>query len=665
MVKLSNIFSDYMVFQRDTEENVIWGYAKGSVSVLLQKAQKEAQLGAQIEAQIEAEDKETEAFEEKVEADENGYFEVKLPKHPAGGDFSLTIWDDDAEKQTIEHITFGDVFVCGGQSNMELPIARTMERYAEEIKSTDNMNIRFFRVPEKFNFHNTEEMIESGSWKYAKMPEILDFGAVAYFTAKEISEKENVTVGIYNTAIGGTPVKSWVSEETMRGLGLHVKEFEECQNDEWVQETQKREQAEDMAWREDADKSFEVDLSSRPSGTFNVPGFFEGTPLGGKCLAVYFKKEFELPAGWDKEEVKLYLGAIIDSDKVYVNGEYVGETGYLYPPRIYKVPKGLLKEGKNVVEIRLLVFRREGGFMPGIGKHYMLKRPDGETVSLAGEWEYTVAKEMPFIENMTFFSYKATGVYNCMIYPLRRVKNKGFFFYQGESNVDDYATYKDEFEAVIKDWRRLWGDDSLPFMFVQLASFNDGNRAGYYGRRCLLTEEQRKCTELPNTAMIQAYDLGEFNDLHPTNKKEVGRRAALAAEDLVYGRSKYIPGPEKKDVIFGQAADGKGENEASDELEAEVIFDDSIKLILSHAIDALIEEDRDETKVIGFCYWKDEKSFAADAELAGDNRVKVKYPKDAEAISYAWSDSPLDANVYSEALLPVVPFYVSISAKEL
>ena len=366
------------------------------------------------------------------------------------------------------------------------------------------------------------------------MPEILDFGAVAFFTASEIKRNENVPVGIYNTSIGGTPVKSWVSEKTMRSLGLHVDEYEECKNDEWVQTTIKTEAEGDMAWRQDADASFSEDMSDKPKGTFNVPGFFEGTELGGRCLAIYFRKEFTLPAGWSDDDAKLYLGALIDSDMVYVNGEFVGETGYLYPPRIYKVPKGLLKEGKNVVEIRFLVFRREGGFMPG--KEYLIKRPDGATVSLEGEWEYVVTKEMPFIENLTFFSYKATGVYNCMIYPLRRQKCKGFYFYQGESNVDEYATYKDEFEAMIKDWRELWGDDTLPFMFVQIAAFNDGNRNGYFGRRPIFTEEQRKCTELPYTAMIQAYDLGEYNDLHPTNKKEVGRRAALAAADLVYGK---------------------------------------------------------------------------------------------------------------------------------
>ena len=638
MIRLSAFFSDGMVYQRDTEDNTIWGYAEKEVYIKLSNNDKNVENSGNEPL-----------FETASACAEDGYFEVKLPSRPAGGSYNLAISCGD-ETITISDIVFGDIFVCGGQSNMELPLNRTMERYEEEIKATNNKNIRFFRVPEKYNFHHTEEMIEAGSWQYAKMPEILDFGAVAFFAAREISERENVPVGIYNTAIGGTPVKSWCSEETMRELGLHVEEFIKCGDDNWVKETIRKDLEADMSWREEADRAFDLDLSGNACGVFNVPGFFEGTELGGRCLALLFKKEIILPAGWEDKDCKLYLGALIDSDKVYVNGHFVGETGYLYPPRIYKVPAGTLKEGKNLIEIRFLVFRGEGGFMPG--KEYMLRRADGEEISLEGEWEYTLAKEMPYIENMTFFSYKATGVYNCMIYPLRRQKCRGFFFYQGESNVDDYATYKEEFEAVIEDWRKLWGDKNLPFMFVQIAGFNDGNRKGYFGRRSFLTEEQRKCTELPNVAMIQAYDLGEYNDLHPTNKKEVGRRCALAAEDLVYGKGIYIPGPEKKTITFSDIDDNT--------VSAEVIFDDSIKLILSHGIGMIDDPLRDEENVIGFCYWIGNKSYKAAADITADNKVVVKFPKEADQISYAWSDSPLDANLYSEDRLPVVPFLEKI-----
>ena len=159
MIKLSSFFSDYMVLQRDTEENTLWGYAKDEV--FIQFKGEGAQSGEVI-------------LDGSFKVEEDGFFMAELPSHPAGGDYTVVIWDADGEssKIVLQHVTFGDVFVCGGQSNMELPIARTMERYADEIEATDNKNIRFFRVPEKFNFHHTEELIESGAWAYAKMPEI-------------------------------------------------------------------------------------------------------------------------------------------------------------------------------------------------------------------------------------------------------------------------------------------------------------------------------------------------------------------------------------------------------------------------------------------------------------------------------------------------------------
>lgn len=630
MLKLSSIFSDWMVLQRDTADNLVWGYSDPDTAVRIYLSDNNM----------------NNVFETEKRSDNDGYFEIQLPCISASDGYTLKISDDNDER-IFSEIAFGDVFVCGGQSNMEITLVRMLERYEDELTPLVDKKIRFFRVPEKFNFHHTEDMIFSGQWEYTRMPELLDFGAVAFFTAREISEKEGVTVGIINTAIGGTPVKAWVSEETTRRLGLHVEEFEECQNDDWVKETWDSCVNKDIRWREEAEEAFSTDYSNNIKGTFNVPGFFDGTPLGGRYMACHFEKEIELGDGWDQQDIKLYLGAIIDSDKVYVNGTFVGETGYLYPPRIYRVNKGVFKKGRNKIEIKFLVFRERGGFMPGM--NYKLKRADGEEISLEGQWDYQLVKEMPYLPNLTFFSYKATGVFNGMIYPLRRQKHKGFFFYQGESNVEEYPTYKDEFEACIKDWRKVWKDDTLPFMFVQIACFSDGyQECG--DKRCYLTEQQRKCLEMPYTAMIQAYDLGEFNELHPTNKKEVGRRCAMAALDLVYGKTKYTAGPEAESIKWN-----------NDENQVEVLFEKSTELILSHGIGAFFDDDRDEENVRGFYYINkaDGKRCPAEAELIDRNKVIIKLPSDVEveAVSYAWADSCLEANLYNKDRLPVVPFY--------
>ncbi|MBO4864249.1 MAG: hypothetical protein J5517_07775 [Eubacterium sp.] len=628
MIQLSSIFGDYMVLQRDTE-NLIWGYSdqKSDVIVIIKD---------NITGEI--------VFDSKVTLSKDGLFELALEPYPAGGDFRFVITDAD-DKKSIDHITFGDVFICGGQSNMELPLQRTLERYEEEIKAAYDEDLRYFHVPEKYNFHHTEDLLEGGEWKYDKYPDNLDFGAVPYFAAVEIRKNKGVPVGIINTAIGGTPIKSWCCEETIRTLNMHVKEFEQCQDDEYVAETIKKDLDADMKWREEANRSFDDINESNRRGTVLMPGFFEDIPeLAGKQMAIYMHKEIEVPASFVDQNCKLYLGALIDSDMTYLNGELVGETGYLYPPRIYRIAPGTLKEGTNRIDIKLLVFREQGGFMPGM--HYMLKAESGEEISLEGEWSYEIAKRMPYLPNMTFFSYKATGVYNGMIYPLRRQKHRGIFFYQGESNIEEYRTYKMEFEACIRDWRKLWNDPEMPFIFVQLASWCEG-KSVFGEKRACLAEEQRKCTHLPKTALVQAHDLGEYNELHPTNKKEVGRRIALAADDLVYGESKYVPGPEYIDVY-------RPKDQPLDHLEVEVTFND--ELILSHGYGVIVDKDRDEENIRGFFYIVNGQRHVAEAEFIEPNKILLMIPKNAEAISYAWADSCTEANLYSKDRLPVVPF---------
>ena len=632
MIKLSALFSDYMVLQRDIR-NTIWGYSDQESDVLI--FIKESKTGEII-------------CDEKVYSDKknNGYFEIELAPLPAGGDYRITIIDAE-DKKIIEHVTYGDVFIVGGQSNSELPLSRTLERYENELKGAYNESIRFFRVPERYNFHHTEEMLEGGSWRFVKEPELYDISAFAYFSACEIQQRENVPIGIYETGIGGTPIKSWCCEETMHRLGLYEDEFAQCQDDDFVKTTIEREIREDMEWRAEADKAFEQPLDNKQKGTVMMPGFFEDIPeLANKIMAIFMHKSIDVPESFVDQECKLYLGALVDSDKTYLNGELVGETGYLYPPRIYKIKPGTLKPGINKIDIRLLVFRDQGGFMPG--KDYKLKAASGEEISLEGEWEYEVAKEMPYLPNLTFFSYKATGVFNGMIYPLRTVKNRGVFFYQGESNVDDYRSYKTEFKSCIKDWRNLWKDPELPFIFVQIASWCEG-RKKFGDKRAYLAEEQRKCTELDKTAMVQAYDLGEYNDLHPTNKKEVGRRVALAAEDLVYEDESYRPGPEAVDIVWN-----KNYEEGTNEIE--ITF--SEELILSHGIGAEFDDSRDEKNIRGFYYIRNGERYDAEAEFTTPehNKVLVIIPKEADAVSYAWADSTLESNLYSKDRLPVVPF---------
>ena len=114
-----------------------------------------------------------------------------------------------------------------------------------------------------------------------------------------------------------------------------------------------------------------------------------------------------------------------------------------------------------------------------------------------------------------------------MIAPLVNYTIKGFVWYQGESNTgkpDEYAKLQ---PAMITDWRSKWKEGDLPFLFVQLPGFMDYNYLPSESQWAAFREAQAKSLSVPNTAMAVAIDLGEWNDIHPDRKKEVGDRLGI------------------------------------------------------------------------------------------------------------------------------------------
>lgn len=614
-IRLSALISDGMVLQRETE-NIIWGYAKAGRDVRLF----------------------LDAYQTEARAEEDGYFKLCLPPMQAGGPWEIRI-DDGENTITIQDVLFGDVFLLGGQSNMELPIARVMERFGEELLNTQEEDIRMFEVPKEYAFGKIRTEIETGRWIKAAKDELQLFSAAGYFAAKELKEQEHVPIGLLQTAVGGTPVKAWCCEETVRKLGYDVEELAECKREGYTKQVEQAEAERARLWWEEA-----LAGCDGRSGTIELPGFFSQTALKGFSGAVTLRKKITLPGNtdWMETDATLYLGALIDADFTYVNNRKVGGTEYRYPPRIYEIPKGTLHEGGNEIEVKMLVFNGEGCFMPG--KEYEICYSDNgrKRIPLAGTWEYEIIKEMPELPETTFFQYKAAGLYQGMLYPIRNWRIKGCFFYQGESNTGRPETYEEEFTAMIADWRTLWGDPKLPFLFVQLAGFADGKEYTQGTDWARLREAQRRTAEhVERTAMVQAYDLGEYNDLHPTDKKSVGKRIALTAENLIYGKNVVCQGAGVKEV-----------NRRKETVQVTFGPDETVLHVV---------EKEGKKQVCGFSWIKEDASrVAAEAKLTGRSAAELKIPKETQyiGISYAWNDCPLDANLYNEAGLPVVPFEI-------
>ncbi|MBW4841214.1 MAG: sialate O-acetylesterase, partial [Paenibacillaceae bacterium] len=516
-MKLSGIFSDGMVLQRNAQVIL-----RGQCSVGGQTVQV--------------------VFREVItctDADPSGNWEVQLEELAPGGPDELVITAGE-EKLVLRDVLVGDVWVLAGQSNMELPVRRTLDRLAEEVRGLDLPMIRQFVVPQSYDFHGPRENLDSGAWVPATPEGLLGFSAAGFFFAKKIYERYGVPIGLIQTAVGGTPIEAWISEPTLRRIGGYEATLEQCKDDAYVQSTKQRDEDRNGQWYarlNEADTGLregwhQAEGEAAGWSEFEVPGSWAGSELESLRGAVWFRKEIDVPVKMTVGEVQLALGTIVDADDTYVNGVLVGNTGYMYPPRRYTVPQGVLKPGKNTLAVRVITTHNTGSFVRDMP--YKLKA-GGQELDLRGPWKYRVGAVTEALEPQMFFHYMPAGNYNGMIAPLRRFPIAGVLWYQGESNTGRPAGYAERFQAMIQDWRETWGIGEFPVIAVQLANF--GPEGEQYTDWAELREEQRKGLAVPRSALATAIDLGEYNDLHPQDKKTLGERLALSARRLAYGET--------------------------------------------------------------------------------------------------------------------------------
>ena len=216
---------------------------------------------------------------------------------------------------------------------------------------------------------------------------------------------------------------------------------------------------------------------------------------------------------------------MIDADSTFVNGQYVGNTTYMYPPRNYPVPEGVLKEGVNTVEIHLYACGgNPAGFVPD--KQYQLETPGG-TVSLLKGWEHRPGRRMPARPSQVFLQYKPAGLYNAMEAPLKDFAFAGFIWYQGESNCDNAAHYGALLETLVQTRREELAAPDLPFYIIELAAFEHSELTDNdWGWNRVQKEQRRTAENVPGVYLVPTADLGEWNDIHPQDKATVGRRTA-------------------------------------------------------------------------------------------------------------------------------------------
>jgi len=616
-VKLPRLIRDSMILQRDQKVN-IWGWASVNEKVNVQLNGK--------------------TYKAKTGAD--GKWLITIPPTKAGGPYTITITGKN--KIILQDILFGDVWFCSGQSNMVHQMNIHDITYAADIQSANYPEIRQFLVPVGNSLDGPRNNLPGGSWKAAVGEEVRPFSAVAYFFAKKLYEKYHIPIGIINASVGGTPIEAWTSAEGLKEFPAMQITIQKNKDTAYVNglnrqaaNANKPSPSQDKGLAEPV-KWFETNYVAKGWHSINVPGYWEDQGVKDLNGVVWYRREIDIPASMTGKAVKIFLGRIVDADVLYINGKEVGHTTYMYPQRRYNVPAGLLKAGKNIFVVKVTNNFSKGGFVPD--KPYCLFAGN-DTIDLKGTWQYKVGEVFLPRTGGAVTGINAqnqpTALYNAMVAPVINYSIKGICWYQGESNSSRAAEYTKLQPAQIADWRNKWQQGDIPFLFVQLPNFMEANYLPSESQWAELREAQLKTLSVPNTAMAVAIDLGEWNDIHPDNKKDVGERLALAAQKVAYGEKIVYSGP----VYQSSKTEGN-----------------KIILTFDHIGSGLVTNDGEELSEFAIA-GADKKFVWAKAKIDGDKIIvwcdAVTNP---QYVRYAWADNPVNPNLYNKEGLPASPF---------
>jgi sialate O-acetylesterase len=629
-VRVPRLVSDGMVLQRG-EPIRVWGWASPGEQIVVELDGKKS----------------------KTVTGDDGKWALLLESRKAGGPYNMEI--DGINHIELRNVLVGDVWLCSGQSNMELSMERVKEKYPEVIAQSKNDLIRQFHIPLRYDFNEAHDNVAGGHWEAADPATVLTFSAVAYFFAREVYEHNHVPVGLITNAVGGSPAEAWLSADALPefpAVAMVAARFansayrdsiaaaDKAANDKWYAQVWlgDKGQHDERPWYDPA-----VDVSGWAS--MNIPGFWADQGGPTENGVVWFRKEIEVPAAMTGLPAKLLLGRIVDQDSVYINGIFAGTTGYQYPPRRYELPAGMLREGKNIIVVRVINSGGHGGFIAD--KPYMLSA-GGQSIDLKGSWKYRVGMETAPIPARTFFQYQPGGLYNGMLAPVVNYTVKGVLWYQGEANIQRAAEYYRLFSIMINDWRRNWKQPELPFIFVQLPNYGMPKDQPEESQWAALREAQRLTLSTPFTGMAVTIGLGEWNDIHPLDKEDVAKRLFLSAEHVAYGKINFIySGPLYHSIH---------------------IRGDKAVLTFDEVMGGLIVKGGGELR--GFEIAGADNHFVrAHAEIAGKTVVvRSDQVVNPVAVRYAWADNPQGANLYNRDQLfndglPASPFEAEKTSK--
>lgn len=622
---LHELFQDHVVLQREQAIN-LWGRAAPGESLTVTLAGSSAQ----------------------ATADSTGLWRSSLPGMSAGGPYALSVAAASGEKQVVDDVMIGDVWLCSGQSNMVLQVHRALDSRSEIANST-NDSIRMLTVPLANNPVPQYGFVSPVQWLKASPATVPEFSALCLYFAREMQKKDNVPMGLIAAAWGGSKIQSWMTASALRSMGGYDRALDALvqSGKDPVAAASQWASIWEGWWRERTkDKPGQEPWSAKPQGEWKPApierGYWEdwGIPELAKYDGMlWYRTNVTLTKSQAAQQATFALGRVDESDQVWINGRLVGAAG---PggEKSYPLPPKVLRAGENTIVVSVLDTYASGG-LPGPMESRALRFADGSSVVLSKEWRYQLPPaNAAFPLRAPWEAVAGLGViHNGMIAPLSNLSLRGVLWYQGESNTDVSDEYQPLLTRLFADWRTQFGAH-LPFFVVQLAGYGPASTQPTESGWAKTREGQRLAVKEDNNAGLAiAVDLGERTDVHPANKQEVARRLARAARHVLYKDSAPPSGPipvsarREGDAVSVEFADITG------------------KLVTYSA-----------ARPIGFetCGAAAGTCEYAEATLQGE-RVLLKSSNAGTAtrVRYCWADSPV-CTLYDEVPLPAGPFQIEV-----
>ena len=581
-----------------------------------------------------------------TKADRAGRFAAHLPALPAGGPYDLTIAAPSGGA-VVRDVLVGDVYLCSGQSNMELAVSDAQDLIPDAHPPGDDQ-LRLLTVAKSSAASPAAQFATQPRWSASGPATVPGFSAACFYMAQALRRTAKVPIGAIHSSWGGSRISAWLSDAALHRadlgaeadlLALYARDpAAATRRAMTIWEAWWRTRSGDAAGREPWQPAAALGWQPVPAmtnfETWGVPALADYNGI------IWYRREIDLTADQARGAATIALGAVDDADRTWVNGQGVGGSSLASQPRVYALPAGLLKPGRNVITVNDDDVYAFGG-MTGPADTMRITFADGTSLPLGTDWRYAVAKPITgSAPRVPWDDINGAGtLYNAMIAPLGRTHVAGIAWYQGESDTG-IPGYDRRLAALIADWRQRLGSPQAAFGVVQLAGYGQpAVTPGESGWADVRDAQRRVAAADPRAGLAVTLDIGDALDIHPGEKHAVGQRLAQVMRAAVYGEAVAPAGP----AIASAQRDADG----------------GVTLVFTGVAGAL--HPRGSDQAIGFerCGAAPGTCRYAAARVEGD-RVKLAADgKPVTRIRYAWADTPA-INLADDAALPVGTFEIAV-----